>query len=52
MRIVRIDPSAVLKVPDTDCRSGLVDAIYRGRKLRVFIQDLYERGERVETERE
>ena len=48
MHITHISSGEILSVPETDKKQGLVETIYQGRNVAVFIQDLNERAERVD----
>ena len=47
MRIDQISRGALLEIPDTE-RNGIIEIVYDGRSMSVFLQDVRERGERVE----
>jgi hypothetical protein len=46
MQIDQIPKGALLEIPDTE-RNGMIEIIYDGRSMLVFLQDVRERGERV-----
>jgi hypothetical protein len=51
MRITNIARCTVLTIPDTDKETGMIEIVYDGRNLSVFLEDVKERGERVEASR-
>ena len=48
MLIVRIAAGNRLTVADTGPESGLIEIMYGGRRVSVFMEDLRERAERVQ----
>jgi hypothetical protein len=51
MRITNIERGTVLTIPDTDKESGMIEIVYQGRYVSVFLEDVRERSERVEARR-
>jgi hypothetical protein len=51
MNITNIATGTVLTIPDTDKESGMIEIVYQGRNLSVFLEDVKERGERVDAGR-
>ena len=51
MRITNIAKGTVLTLPDTgnDKESGMIEIVYDCRYISVFLEDIRERGERVEA---
>lgn len=48
MQIAHIAPGAILNVTETERQTGLIDTVYDGRTVAVFLQDLRERAEPVD----
>ena len=48
MLTARIASGSVLNLPDTEKTSGMVEVVYENRYISVFIEDVCERGERVD----
>ena len=49
MHITQITAGDTLTVPDTDQEKGLIEIVHQGRNVSVFIEDLRERAENIET---
>jgi hypothetical protein len=49
MHITNIPSGSVLTVPDTDKETGMVEIVFEGRNVSVFLEDVRERGERVDS---
>jgi hypothetical protein len=49
LTIFTVPRGAVIKVMGEPQKSGLVEAIWDGRRIAVFIQDIESRGESVEV---
>ena len=49
LTIFTVPRGAVIKVMGEPQKSGLVEAIWNGRRIAVFIQDIRSRGESVEV---
>lgn len=50
-RITNIAIGTVLSIPDTDRDSGMIEIVNQGRYVSVFLEDIRERGERVDANR-
>jgi hypothetical protein len=48
MLTARIASGSVLNLPDTEQTRGMVEVVYEHRYISVFIEDVCERGERVD----
>jgi hypothetical protein len=48
MLTARIASGSVLNLPDTEKTSGMVEVVYENRYISVFIEDVCERGERMD----
>jgi len=48
MHITHIASGTILVIADTDRESGMIETVYEGRNISVFLQDLRERAERVD----
>jgi hypothetical protein len=48
MHITHIASGAILHIPDTDRESGMIEIVYQGRNVSVFLQDVRERAERLD----
>lgn len=50
MRVTNIARGTVLTLPDTDNdkESGMIEIVCQGRYVSVFLEDIRERGERVD----
>jgi hypothetical protein len=51
MRITNIAIGTVLSIPDIDRDSGMIEIVNQGRYVSVFLEDIRERGERVDASR-
>jgi hypothetical protein len=49
LTIFTVPRGAVIKVMGEPQKSGLVEAVWNGRRIAVFIQDIESRGESVEV---
>lgn len=48
MRLTHIGTGEIVSIPD-DEEDGLVELVLRGKNVCVFVQDVADRGERIET---
>ena len=48
MRMTNIERGSVITLPDTDKDSGMIEIVCQGRYVSVFLEDVRERGERVD----
>jgi hypothetical protein len=48
MHITNIPCGSVLALPDTDKETGMVEIVFEGRNVSVFLEDIRERGEHVD----
>jgi hypothetical protein len=48
MRLIQIGAGEILIVPDPEQGRSLVEIVYHGRNVSVFIQDVMDRGECIE----
>ena len=51
MQITNLASGTVLTIPDIGRVSGTIEIVYRGRYVSVFLEDVRERGERVDAHR-
>jgi len=51
MHITHIASGTILSIPDTERESGMIEIVHQGRNVSVFLQDLRERAERVDSHR-
>ena len=48
MHLTHILSGAILEIPDTERESGMIEIVYGGRNVSVFLPDVRERAERVD----
>lgn len=48
MHITHIASGTIITIPDTDKESGMIEIVYEGRNVSVFLHDVIERSERVD----
>jgi hypothetical protein len=48
MHITNIPSGWVLTLPDTDKETGMIEIVFEARNVSVFLEDIRERGERVD----
>ncbi len=48
MHVTHIASGTIVTIPDTDRESGMIEIVYEGRNVSVFLQDLTERSERLD----
>jgi hypothetical protein len=48
MHITNIVTGTILQIPDTDREVGMIEIVYQGRNVSVFLQDVRERSERAD----
>jgi len=49
MRVTNIERGTVLTIPDTANETGMVEIVYDSRYISVYLEDIRERGERVNS---
>lgn len=49
LTIITIPHGAVIKLMGEPQKAGLVEAIWKGRRIAVFVQDIQSRGELIEA---
>ena len=47
--IIFIPEGAILEIPHDDLECGLVEAIWEGKSIQVFAEDVLERGYKVQA---
>ena len=47
--IIFIPEGAVLEIPHDDLECGLVEAVWEGKSIQVFAEDVLERGYKVQA---
>ncbi|HEX5230578.1 MAG TPA: hypothetical protein VFW44_22860 [Bryobacteraceae bacterium] len=49
MQLIQIGSGEILLLPDGDREQGLMEIVFHGRNVSVFVQDVVERGVRIDV---
>ena len=49
MLITNVPHGSVLTLPDPNQQSGMIEVVWQGRYVSIFVQDVRERGEYVDA---